>query len=890
MQKRKLPWNDLAMLALLLAFPALAGEMPFVGAPPATPRTGAFAVEPTTAKAAGGCEIRFTVKSETDATVEILDAKGKVVRHLASGVLGDRAPEPFKAGSLAQTLLWDGKDDQGQIVSGPCTVRVALGLKPELDTLMGGSGQNPGNASSLACGPDGTLYYLFCAGEGHHTAGETFILAFDRNGKYLRQLMPMPANLSREQVSGTSAMALGEKGWMPVLYHGLVHTLYPNITGIDRQGMCVSADGKLYLAGPNGAGKYVLLRLGLDGSAGKDFVGPVIGESYLGSSIHLAVSPDGKHVYASGLVGGARWKYKPLHNMVYRGETAGDKPFEAYITASDGGLNDPRGICCDKQGNLYVAEAGANRVSVWSPDKKLLGSLSVPSPDMVAVHPKTGAVYVLSSPTKVNPESESFMSGGSWFGKKKLLKFNSYKDAKEAAAVEFPEKNLSGGRSVMTLDPGSEPASIWIGGWAYGKQIAARKIIDKGTQFEVQGDPIREQNKDKFPYTTPENLSVDRQDTVLLVNGLRVNPATGEGLGPVPFQQKFHKQIGRYDFGEEEVAAAGDFMVHRSGFGQVVRMSADGSALAPFTGGSAFVEPKSVGAQPVVEQLFGGFMHPRGHELAPNACTYVIHHQKKFRNRHATAVSEVGADGNVKRYEFITLDGPAACVRVDRKGHVYLGTTIRPASESKPHNRIDEGGNKWSVENEPSWVRGKLPAVEGSWFLTPGFWYTMCTGSVVKFSPSGGKVTRNSGPHLLGTDTGGDIAWMMAGNVEGGVWAYHGVSPMPYKGGGANAGGCICETARFDLDGHDRLFVPEALKFSVSVLDSNGNFICRFGSYGNMDSRGAGSAISDPAIPLGWPMAVAVSDKSAYVADYTNFRIAKVKLAYTVEKSVPAAK
>ena len=35
------------------------------------------------------------------------------------------------------------------------------------------------------------------------------------------------------------------------------------------------------------------------------------------------------------------------------------------------------------------------------------------------------------------------------------------------------------------------------------------------------------------------------------------------------------------------------------------------------------------------------------------------------------------------------------------------------------------------------------------------------------------------------------------------------------------------------------------------------------------------------------PGSVAVSDKAAYIGDYTNFRVLKVKLAYSVEKSAP---
>jgi hypothetical protein len=73
-------------------------------------------------------------------------ATGKVINHLAAGVLGGKyaPPAPFKEG-LAQSLLWDGKDDQGNAVDvDGCTVRLRLGLKP---TFAWTNGQFPRKAA-----------------------------------------------------------------------------------------------------------------------------------------------------------------------------------------------------------------------------------------------------------------------------------------------------------------------------------------------------------------------------------------------------------------------------------------------------------------------------------------------------------------------------------------------------------------------------------------------------------------------------------------------------------------------------------------------------------------------------------------------------------------------
>lgn len=66
-----------------------------------------------------GVRINFDVSAPTDVEVAILDSQGKVIRHLAAGVLGNKPPMPLQAG-LSQELRWDGRDDFGkQAAPGP---------------------------------------------------------------------------------------------------------------------------------------------------------------------------------------------------------------------------------------------------------------------------------------------------------------------------------------------------------------------------------------------------------------------------------------------------------------------------------------------------------------------------------------------------------------------------------------------------------------------------------------------------------------------------------------------------------------------------------------------------------------------------------------------------
>jgi hypothetical protein len=102
-----------AVLSLIGA--AVAEEARFTTAPRAR-RSGEHVV------------ITFTVSKRTDVEVAILDGKGRVVRHLAAGVLGPDAPEPFERNALAQKLVWDGRGDYGLPVEA-ASVRVRLGLR-----------------------------------------------------------------------------------------------------------------------------------------------------------------------------------------------------------------------------------------------------------------------------------------------------------------------------------------------------------------------------------------------------------------------------------------------------------------------------------------------------------------------------------------------------------------------------------------------------------------------------------------------------------------------------------------------------------------------------------------------------------------------------------------
>ena len=109
--------------------------------------------------------------------------------------------------------------------------------------------------------------------------------------------------------------------------------------------------------------------------------------------------------------------------------------------------------------------------------------------------------------------------------------------------------------------------------------------------------------------------------------------------------------------------------------------------------------------------------------------------------------------------------------------------------------------------------------------------------------------------------------------AEGAVNTYAGCGPVSrWKA----VGSCACTKPRFDVDGFGRLYIPNAITYSVSVRDNADNEIVRFGGYGNFDCRGPGSAEPEPAVPIGWAVTVGASDGHIYVGDCLNHRVVRV--------------
>ena len=167
-----------------------------------------FTAKPAVKKEGDKWVITFASKGKCDATVAILGKDSKIVRHLASGVLGPNAPHPFQQNSLSQKIEWDGLADDFKKAPAGCKVRVSLGLKAEFerniaydpydlpDGARGITQQLTDEGKYLAAtDSEGKLYVLalgsFIAFQGR---------VYDKDGKYVRTFWP-PAAADLEKVT-----------------------------------------------------------------------------------------------------------------------------------------------------------------------------------------------------------------------------------------------------------------------------------------------------------------------------------------------------------------------------------------------------------------------------------------------------------------------------------------------------------------------------------------------------------------------------------------------------------------------------------------------------------------------------------------------------------------
>lgn len=839
----------------------------------------AFVKKPTAVRADGKTTIEFTADRATDVAVTIEDAKGKIVRHLAAGVLGKNAPEPLKSGTLAQSLVWDGKDDFGKPASGgPFQVRVQLGMKPEFDRFLLHNPHGSGTVSSVAVGPGGSLHVFHRDSTVNSNMGGHKIKIYNRDGTHKKVLTPFPAHIAFDKVKALGTFQDADGNLVPHMHNWETLTFYPENVGVRGRDMpeysspAVDSKGRVYwlVKGP------CLVAVDADGGIPYDsFLGPKllpeIKELRLASENYhywndlpsLAVSTDEKHVYFAGLnVGhGDYKKAKPLP-VVFRVDTAKRSKAEVFVgklsepeASAKDTLKAPRGLAVAK-GLLYVADRAANRVVAFKEsDGAFAGELKVNDPQSIGVDAATGAMYVCAYP--------------SYTQNAELIKFDGL-GGKELYRIKLPRTGQSpnAGEHRIAVDASSMPIKIWLPS-LYASPNRLHCYEDDGTKFIDKGDPRR---KDELQVDGPRDITVDRLRGEVYVQGngnkmYRLNEESGQ-VDKVIDLARVHP--GTVLAAQMVPSQDGDLYVFTWTAG-LWRLDRDG-------------KPKNWDGLDSHKIQISGMMNFQMRYLAlkPYAKTdevYLIANadyltkNPKDAGRFLT-LNAVGHDGKTKRtLIWQCLNG--AIPRIDPKGNIYIADLVKPVDRSYPE-----------------FFDGKLPPPPKNIGGGDRFWYSYMYGSIIKFPPTGGIIWHDK--KLPKSALGEPPADLLAkpkvpfkrhyayephltGEIQGAEWTRFGYAPYSSHMSG-NTSHCMCEGSGFDVDPFGRVFYPNLGQFRVEVVDTNNNPITTFGKYGNEDAPAKGVSI-----PLAWPTYVAASDRYVYIADTVNRRVVRAKLTYATE-------
>lgn len=824
--------------------------------------------------------INFAVDRPTDVAVYVEDSEGDVVRHLAAGVLGENAPAPLQKDSLAQSLLWDRKNDQGKPVpKGEYRVRVAAGLSPAYAGTAFSEYTGPGHAAhqvmGLAAGPDGRVYVLTRSWHSGHWRAST-VHVFRRNGKYEKTIKPFPACTPPERLQSIDVYRTRDGRALPVVHRVLAMSFYP-WEDIEQQ-MAVTPDGLLRMvvveAGYRKKPEHYLV--GLDGRDGAPIDEPLAAKLFARSDaahVNLAPASNGKSVYLTGVNSRAAAVRSKTQNVpcVYRTDldTRRPKPFFGDPDkpgADSTHLNDPRGLATTGRGTLLVADHGNERVvAIRERDARYHSELNVPAPTWVAAHPTTGSTYVAS--------------------RGEIVKFDKKRnEVARMALPKLPKRYRKRTRWFYALDGAADPAVLWIGNTYAGSPLL--RVVDQGGAFSAP----RPAGYEKSVRLWNVSVGLDNREVACKV-GWHPLHILDERAGKIVRRLRPHGSAGQtYRLGPNGQVYGMDHWRHG-----IRRWDRNGKYL-PFP--ATKDDPTLKGRLRSVPS--GTTSWERDFSVDHDGNVYVKDRGKHYHGRMTVDVYD--RDGKFKRTALWVVTDGAMGPRLDPAGNLYLAEAIKPLGLRYPE------------------LFDALPAAASQQ-------YTWMYGSVIKFGPPGGAVwfpVRSTVdeyafdgeaklPEGLPIEQASTIhsgrLVRQPGRLEGALWWRFGCAPVLDMHRSHNER-CHCTGSDFDVDDFGRTFYPDQGRFQIVVLDTAGNEILTFGSYGNQDSCGPESYVVDaaggflrprrkddaaalgspfgaPKIPIAWVIGLAVSDRYAYIADGLNRRVLRARLGYQAEATCP---
>jgi hypothetical protein len=705
---------------------------------------------------------------------------------------------------------------------------------------------------------------------------------FDRQGNYLRTIMPLNPTLPRDRVRDLCRNTVLEGSVelvVPKLFEtgGTESSLYGQYWHLP-QSLAIAPNGDLILSN---LFKRTLWRIRPDGSLPPEgwtsiynpcrnepfeSTGWLIGEwhahglkPYLSYGIfclpNFRFDRQG-HLYVSGGVftplsqfystnwevpgrgqGEAVWKYRllegtklePVRDFRFNGAAKSEGMgqdhlgFEGQPGADDAHFNQPCGLAMADR--LIVADSGNNRLQVFEEDGRLAAS--------IRNFQREGRDVPLRQPTALALDREQCLYVLALVDSaRRLLKLKSWREPRLLAVSE----PLHADTVRIAVDGGAQPPVVWI---ANGK--------GPGTLLRLAGDNLALTGKWA---DDGEKLSSPGQYGFVPI--LNIDPQTGD------------------------LYVEDDSYYHRGLYGEVFKLDQGGKILKKWP-------PLLFNAVP---NWNGVLIYAQAHATP----------QFRFPDEPLCQDALFGKDGRIYRWkrdaktvQVLRFDPAGKPIPFPASGsHALVIDQLQRSVQ--PRNQfvyrgldVDERGTIYHVNSRNSVdvfdadgkprqrdllqlmdTRGLLVDLEGNLYILScpraparteeGYW-TPRDLYLSKYSPSGGEpVWSRRWEGIIGRGAG-RVGWLQTT--------------------------CVCMNPRLHqaLDGKGYLFV--ANKFSVQVIDcKTGRLVGEFGSYGNMDCLGKGSAFPHPELPFGTIATLAVWKDRLFVVDAMNARIAKCRIIY----------
>ncbi len=798
---------------------------------PASSQDLQFSSPPKAARDGTGIAVSFALSRAADVEVAVFDAKGAVVRHLAAGVLGGKnpPPPPLQAG-LEQRLAWDGRNDLGEeATGGPFKVRVRAGMSVQFGRMIGGSPYTGGvvqmpyraPVNGLVVDADGGLLVKMMSAVGSHGNSGMWpwhLRKFDRKGEYVRTLLPYSSTTPPAKAAGYQLLGTPDR-FTPALRT----SLYPVFSVLGNEIVPRLIDGQIVFVQSE---SRRLNFLAVDGSNRLKTI-PMWSDkakmklpSWL--DIQVAFSPDGRIAYYSNAAG-----------VAYDGKKPGDI--------------DPTW----PQGRLYRHDlaSGADPVAFFDLALPADGNYWMPS----AWDKKTAAAGI-DTDAKGNVLVGDLVN-------QEVVEISPEGKKLSATKVPWPDKVLvsrkTGALYVISrkVSRGALPPAtlIKITGRGDGAKVVAELPL-KGT---VGGAAALDESGDApVLWLAGQDKEGKGGDTLLRVDDLGTAFVVAPGF--LNRDADAISFVGYMDVDREAELVyvtgngAGVWRYHgETGQGGPIPIKAVDLAIGP--GGQIYAWGLGSYDGPVARY---------SRDLKEAAQTY-----GKLYGRAGRGSAVCGMDVDSRGRVYATFGTNECHVRVyDEKGALVefprkekdVPAAITGVSGYGGSLRVDLQGNIYLLQ--AGLPKGQPPA--------PGHEkdesFRETVGTVYKFPPGGGEIeTKN----------------YSVVNVVGKTASYPGCGPVSRWNA---VGSCACTKPRFDVDGFGRLYLPNAVTFSVSVRDNADNEIVKFGEYGNFDSTGA------KGIPMGWPVTAGASDRFIYVGDALNHRIVRADKRFALEISVDA--